>query len=609
MSQLKAMTRGDTQAWTITVLKDDGSGLPEDITNAVVRMTAKYNIDDLDASAIFQLTSPATIVITDGPNGECVHDSGDQHERAHEGRDCARRYSMHMARRTQPDAMARHVADRARHYKDVRMSSNELLDKSVTKNDLMPGTTVPGSGVWLLNFPAYGMVGGTPELPPFWSLARDWELYKTIYRCGGWASAVYKAVSKKAAQSWDVDGDVPLRVKRAREMLLAFDAKKGWVPGISKHLQSWIMLGNGTHMEVIRQSGARGSKVLGLAHLDSFRCTRTGDPGYPIIYRDRWGREHLLKDYQVISMADMPDPAEMWFGVGHSAAERAWDAILKLEALELYVKQKLTGQRITSMHFVGGVRQEQAAQAIESAKLQAQTQGLTHYMGAAMAFSIDPTAEVKVASVDLVGLPDGFDPEKERLRADLAFANAIGIDPQMINPDLMASRAMGTGAQSRLLAEKAEVVGLAMWDKEFSHNVNEYALDTSTTFTWSERDLQDELQRATISSTRATAASTWATAAGLTPDQVKQIGVDQDELPDEFLPADQTSDTSLTDDAKPEGDAVDPALAGDTEGGAVPTGSVPGTPDAARVDSVTKVVRDLNAWSATLKQAKERHRK
>ena len=72
MSQLKAMTRGDTQAWTITVFKDDGSGLPEDITNAVVRMTAKYNIDDLDANAIFQLTSPATIVITDGPNGECV---------------------------------------------------------------------------------------------------------------------------------------------------------------------------------------------------------------------------------------------------------------------------------------------------------------------------------------------------------------------------------------------------------------------------------------------------------------------------------------------------------------------------------------------------------
>jgi hypothetical protein len=71
MSQLKAMTRGDTQAWDVQVFKDDGSGLPEDITNATVYMTAKRNIDDLDAAAIFQLVSPTNITIVDGPTGKC----------------------------------------------------------------------------------------------------------------------------------------------------------------------------------------------------------------------------------------------------------------------------------------------------------------------------------------------------------------------------------------------------------------------------------------------------------------------------------------------------------------------------------------------------------
>jgi len=430
--------------------------------------------------------------------------------------------------------------------------SSDVLKKSVTLGDLPEGPQ--SGGIFHILFPAMSMSSG-PSLGPFWTPERDWQLYQTIFREGQWANAIFKAVSKMASQSFEVDGDVPTRVRKAREMLMQFDAERGWVPGLAKHLQAFLLTGNGAALEIVHQTGAPGSKVLGLVHLDTFRVTRTGDPDFPAIYRDAKGREHVMKAHQVMLLSDMPDQSELWYGVGHCAAERAYKAIIRLEAIENYLYEKTTGKRPLAIHIVNGVNEAQLRNAVLLAKQDSSAKGLITYMGAAIVAMVDPTATPSVATIDLASLPDGFEAMDERKNAYLIYANAIGIDPQLLDPDLLASRAMGTGAQSKVIAEKMEGIGLSAWRKQFEHQINEHALDEKTTFAFEEVDLDAKRKEAETKAVWATILQTLTVSSVITSTQALQMGVDWEIIPEEFLPEDMTPDTALTDEAKPEGEA------------------------------------------------------
>jgi len=435
---------------------------------------------------------------------------------------------------------------------EVKQSDvSDIIRKSATRSDI-PDNPRAG-GIWHFLIPMLSATGGI-DLPAFWTPARDWVLYQTLYREGQWANAVSKAITKMAAMDFEVEGEVPLKVRRAREMLVAFDLNRGWVSGLGKHLQAFILTGNGAFTEIVHQTGAPGSKVLGLVHLDTFRCIRTGDPEFPVIYRDRRGSEHVLKSHQVMALSDMPDQAELWNGVGHCAAERAFSSILRMEAIERYVYEKVSGKRPLAVHIVN-VPKQQVADALTEAKSQRDAEGMVTYMGAVVMGMADPTATPTVATIPLASLPDGFVAGEERKNAYLIYANAIGIDPQMISPDLVSGKQLGSGAQARVIAEKQEVIGLAAWKKGFTHNISEYALDERTTFFFKEIDLTDQERKASITNVRATAVGALITAQAITPQQGLQVMVDWDELPEEFLAVDQTSDTTLTDERKPEGDA------------------------------------------------------
>lgn len=430
----------------------------------------------------------------------------------------------------------------------------DVLKRSVTAGDLPDN---PQAGVLRFYFPL--MPGSSAyDLLPFWTLGRDWQLFQTIYRESQWANAVTKAITKLTAKSFEVDGEVPARVRRNLDLLKHFDASRGWVPGLAKHLQAYLLTGNGGFLEIVRATKGAGSKIIGLVHLDTFRCVRTGDPEFPVIFRDRKGVEHVMRAHQVIMLSDQPDQAELWNGVGHCAAERAYRTICRLEAIETYVKDKVSGQRALAIHVISGISTKQLNEAIKGAKEDAAAKGMANFMGAVMMGSVTPEAP-GVATIPLAELPDGFDSAAERKNAYLTYANALGIDPQMIDPDLIASRALGTGAQSRVIAEKQEVIGLAAWTKAFEHAINEYVLDEKTTFAFSESDLTEEERKAQITNTRATAISTlvgdaMAGSQVITPRQGLQMLVDMGEVPEEFLPEDETPDTSITDEEKPEGE-------------------------------------------------------
>lgn len=431
----------------------------------------------------------------------------------------------------------------------------EIINKSVTKDNY--GDVKNGVFVFVglssgLILPASGM----PVHPPaWWSFERDDVLRITLHYESMWANAIYTAITRTASLSLSFKGPIPLQVRRAQELIREADpgyGNRSKTTFLQRHLRDYLMTDNGAFIEIIRATPATGSKILGLKHLDSRRCRRTGDPDIPVIYRDKMNNWHEMKRHQVITMSDLPDPSEMYYGVGYCAASRAYRKVYEMSALETYVSEKVVGQRPLALYFVSGASQTQIDNMINSAKSMAQGQGYSSYMGAAVTGMIDPNAQASVAKVDLAGLPDRFEPEQERSNAYLVYADAIGIDPQELDPKLVSSHAMGTGSQAKVIDDKASGKGLAGWQTEFLYNLNEYVFPETVYVTFTEKDLRDLTAKAQLSSLRTQAVATMIQSQLITPEQGTQMLVDSGDIPEEFQKVDLTTSLTLMDDDKPD---------------------------------------------------------
>lgn len=416
------------------------------------------------------------------------------------------------------------------------MADTDVIKRSVTAND-------QGKAEWrgnVFHFILPALQSWDTGLPAYWSFQRDMHLRYSIFREEQWANAVHIARTKMSSLTAELKGN---RIQNWKDLWDLVDNGQSPTAFLEKQVSDYLLCDNGEFIEVVHATLGAGSRILGLMHLDSNRCTRTGDPDIPVIYRDRLGVEHEMKSHQVMALADSPDSADTFYGVGHCAASRAWPAIQRLSAINTYIYEKVSGRRPLALYIVNSnVNEEQIRDAIETAAQDRSSKGYTHYMGAVIIPILDPNAKPDIATIPLAELPDGFDIKEERNRADLTYANSIGIDPQEINPDLIASRALGTASQARVLEEKESGKGLASWRKKFPWMLNEYVFPTRVTYAFAENDIRDQQNQANVSSTRASTRATQIASGEITKEQALQIAVDAGDVPREFLPAtgDQT---------------------------------------------------------------------
>jgi len=389
-----------------------------------------------------------------------------------------------------------------------------------------------------------------PQPPTYWSPDRDVYLRSSIHNEAFWAGAIGIAMTKMVSLAWEVKSSVPRRAQKAQDILLQADGRRvGWVGFLSKQLRDYLPTDNGCHFQIVRATKAYGSAIIGLKHLDSLRVTRTGDPQYPVIFRDRMGRLHELRDYQVVSLSDMPDPGETWFGVGMCAASRAYAAIYKLATIEWYLREKVGGLHPLAIHVGNMGVSTQLDNAIKAAEEEQKAKNVSAYMGAII-IPVPKDSPPEVRTIPLAEFPDRFNRKEEFDIAVLTYANAIGLDPQELQP--LSGQPLGTGAQSQVLDDKAKGKGLAAWRQDFTHALNEFVLDSKTTFTFTERDYRDQERKTAVQKGHAEVAKIRVDAGITTPDQELQVLVDADDLPKEFLPNDLTPGDSVGDTDKVE---------------------------------------------------------
>jgi len=437
---------------------------------------------------------------------------------------------------------------------------NDLLQHSVTKDDVegqyhagSPG----GAGVWHFFLPMggenqmWGML--PPEPPPYWSVDRDRVLRYTVIKAKMWAQAVGIACAKQASLSFELEAEAsPLLVKRAQQMMLALDGTS-YTLGVERGVRDYVTADNGEFWEIVRVSNAAGSRTLGLMHLDSLRCIRTGDDEIPLVYRDLRGRYHELKQHEVIMMADMPSASAELFGVGLCAASRAYGKIILMDSLDTYLNEKITGRKANEIHLVNNVSEKTLRTGIQSAEAQNTQEGYMVYKNVVVIPVYSENA-VTGYKIEVAGVPDGFDHKTERDIANLEFANALGLDLQDLQP--LSGQGLGTGAQSHVQAEKSKSKTLSVRMKQFAHEVNQKFLPDVVTFTFAEIDLTDEAKKADISKVHADTRAVQVQSGEITAVEARALAVEADDLPAEMKPVIPNAiDDTLSDEEQP--DAID----------------------------------------------------
>lgn len=432
--------------------------------------------------------------------------------------------------------------------------NSQVIKRSVTKDDFNQSPYQGyGGGIYQLTLPFVS--AGSGDLPPYWSPIRDRVLKTSPMRESMWASAIGIATSKIASSDWNVDGR---RIKYWHDLLLAADNNQSFVAFEEKQIRDFLLTDNGCHFEIIRTNDAAGARISGIQHLPSWRVIRTGDLEIPAIYRDRRGTWHEMKYYQIVSMADEPDADDIFFGTGHCAASRAWSAIMKLSALELYVYEKISGKRASRIYLVNAnLNEKQLQTAMDASKERTNEKGYVMYEDAVIIPILDPAATASVAHIDLKGLPENFDADKERIHAMLTYANSIGIDPVELDPNLAArGRALGSGSQAQVLDDKQTGKGLVSYYKKKEYLYNEYILPDRVTFSFGNSDLVDRARVAAIFKLHV---ETVRSAVGggqdlpiITPEQAKQVLVELGDIPPEFLTENNVTDETLRDTQKPD---------------------------------------------------------
>jgi len=432
--------------------------------------------------------------------------------------------------------------------------TDDVMKRSVTKDDSQKvqsndgGFTVvlgPSSiGSWLGGGGLLQGVAGANGLPEYGTKAADMILSESVMIEDMWASAVSTAISKQTALGFEIEDttESKRRIKQAQELMLNFDGN--YTAGLGKVLRDYLTTDNGGFIEVVRSSSAAGSKVIGLMHLDSLRCYRTGDPKYPVVYIDLKGYHHVMRAEDVLMFADTPSSRTLHYGMGYSAARRAFNTILKLTAIETFVREKISGARNLAIHIVNGITSDQLGQALSSSAAMQDQKGYVVYRGSTIIPMIRNETP-SIATIPLAEIPDGFNAEAERRDAYLRYANALGIFVGEIQP--LTGQGLGTGTQSVVLEEAAEGRGLASFRKQFALAITHQVMPDAVTFYVAASDQKDKRDRAQTLQAWANALKPLIDSQVISPVQGLNVLVDEGYMPREFLATDSTAGGVVTD--------------------------------------------------------------
>lgn len=387
------------------------------------------------------------------------------------------------------------------------------------------------------------------------------------------ASALYNIVIRNAAFSWTIEG--PERtVAAVQDMLQTADFGKGWRHFITKIGTDLFSQDNGAFIEIIRAADSATAPVVGIAHLDAMRCTRTADPDFPVNYVDRKGVIHRMAWYQIQALSEFPSPVETMYGTQLCAVSRVLRAAQVLRDIGIFQREKIAGDNPNAIYLIGGISSKAMSDAMEQHKTKQTERGMTRYIIPLVMASMDPTATISVDSIDLKSLPDGFDLEEAMKWYINQLALGFGADYQDFAP--LPGRNIGSSTQSLVLHEKSRGRGPAMFMSMIEQVFNfQGILPANVVFRYDEQDVAADMEQADLEKTTAETLNLYVVNLTLTPAAARQIMLDKGMLSPEIFESLQEEPDLTTDVVAQQDEPVDATT---------PSGHTGGVQTAARHD-------------------------
>lgn len=264
------------------------------------------------------------------------------------------------------------------------------------------------------------MLAQTGNLAPaWWSTGRDEYLMRHWPECPLFAGAAYNIAAKLATVPPLIEPRDPT-MKSHRDLAEQYSIQlyegsefgRGWIEFAMKwHIDRWTQ-DNGAIGEVIGdgpKSGPIHGPALGLANLDASRCTRTGNPEFPIVYtRAGDGKKFKLHHSRVIYGSQMPSTRDDMHGVGLCWYSRCMLSAQGIVDDITYKAEKL-GSRPKRAILVGKKMSiDMVSNAFRMADEAGDNASLTR-MSVLPVVANPDAADVGIDLVDLASLPDGFD--------------------------------------------------------------------------------------------------------------------------------------------------------------------------------------------------------
>lgn len=414
--------------------------------------------------------------------------------------------------------------------------SDQLIANSVTKDEL--SLLKPQDGMVRVMIGAWSGMGTStimqllPDLPQFWSQQRDNILVSTVRVESHWAQAVGLAVSTFLTRSWDVDGEKPLlQLERARKRIRGID----YIGSFSQMITDFILRDAGAFIEVIRPTSSP-TGVIGLNYLNAARCMPTGYPPIPVVYWDRLGHPHELRDYQVMRFTDMID-GQSPLGIGMCAASRAYNDIRLYAAEARYRLEKVTGNRPLAVHFLTGLSPQQVKGPLQDSAQQKEADNIIAFGGVVLVPFIQ-RGDISHVEIPISALPDNFSNKEEVQMTSVSYGNALPLITYLDVMPMTGQRA-GSGAQSQVIDDSKSNKEAILRDITLKINDQELwkIMPEGVTFSFVKNDLADKKREADIINIFATAAAHLIKDCGLDQGLILKWLVDNDVLPPDDNPA------------------------------------------------------------------------
>ena len=352
----------------------------------------------------------------------------------------------------------------------------------------------------------------TAFLPPYGSRARELAL-RELYRADemNLVRGAFTGVAKGIASlGWEIQGDDsidPLYQDMARsqgwrlhnstgveyfqEVLRQANFGAGWGTLMTQSFNDFLRYDAGAYTEVIA-SGVSTDRptgpIMGIAHLDPLRCYPTGDPLYPAVYYDRWGKMHVLHHSRVMRMIDMDDGDEMHPGYGDCALSRAVSLAIQEIWITRYITARLDDKPAPGVDIYGGISRGEWEAEQKRYRAQQSTDARPVFGQRLSYFTMDMEHLPRIDSHDFQSSPEKFD---YRVYTDInvdRLALVLGVDRQELM-QLMGGN-IGSKGQSVILDQKSRGKTIGLFLQETERKFNDL-LPEGYTFGFKPRDNQE----------------------------------------------------------------------------------------------------------------------